>query len=55
MMVRRNDGVSTIMKPPKRIGPKPAPMETRLLFAIIASATFAGGFVGLLMIGHFHG
>ena len=41
------------MKKPQK-GQKTAFMERRLLIAIVASAVFAGVFVGLMMIGH-HG
>ena len=43
------------MKKQRRsILPKPKPIEPRLFIAIIASAVFAGVFVGLVIIGH-HG
>ena len=36
----------------KKIQRTPEPMERRLIVAIVASAIFAGVFVGLIMIGY---
>ena len=45
---------SFMKKQRRSIQPKPKPIEPRLFIAIIASAVFAGVFVGLVVIGH-HG
>ena len=53
--VRRARGSAVTTYPRRPVRQPTAPIASSLLVAIIASAMFAGGFVGLLMISHYHG